>query len=313
MKRVVLDMDPGVDDALALLYALATPDIEIAAITTVSGNVPVRLGTQNALKVLELAGADVPVYEGAAAPLTREPVHATHIHGDDGLGDTKLPASVAMSQGDAVSYLQDALNAPSAPHLVAIGPLTNLALAEFNHPGLLTKASSLTVMGGAVHVAGNAAPRSEFNFFADAEAAHSVLRARAQVRVVPLDVTRQVLLTAEVLQRHTKGEASAVAQFIRESTATPMLFASECHGHDGIYLHDPLAVALALGHLPAEWQRGWGDVETTGGLAHGQLVMDERPTRCDRDRIGVELEWASRVNADAFLELFFRRVLGGYR
>ncbi len=163
MRPVILDVDPGVDDALAILMALHSPELEIIGLTTVSGNVPLDQTTENALKVLELAGrTDVPVYMGAARPLAREPRHAYEVHGPEGLGAAELPDPEAIPAGDAIDFLIEGIEARLGEVIVvATGPLTNLALAEARCPGILSHARRLVIMGGVLHEPGNISPHTE--------------------------------------------------------------------------------------------------------------------------------------------------------
>ena len=181
MRRpVILDADPGVDDALAMMLALGSRELEVLGICTVCGNVPMEVGTGNALKLLALLNRDdVPVYAGACRPLKRKAVYATEVHGKGGLGDAVLPPAGRPSSGDAVAFIVDTLSArPGRVTLIAVGPLTNLALAESRSPGVLKKAREVCVMGGAIDEPGNVTPAAEFNFFADPDAARQVVALR---------------------------------------------------------------------------------------------------------------------------------------
>lgn len=312
MTPVILDMDPGVDDALALLLALRCPELSVRAVTTVSGNVPVDQGTDNALRVLTLAGRDdVPVYRGADVPLIGEPVHAEHIHGAGGLGDAVLPPSTREIAGDAVAFLLDGLaEAPGLVTLIATGPLTNLALAEGRQPGVLRQAARVVIMGGALQDAGNAAPGCEFNFWADPQAAREVLRSGADILLVPLDATHQVLLSPDELSSMAAGDAGPLRQFVRMAAALPMATARREYGYDGLYLHDPLAVAVVARPDLVRVVSASVDVETQGELTAGRLVADERTFTDPSHRHGTLVEWVSRVNREAFLEWFTQRLPG---
>ena len=196
---VILDVDPGVDDAMAILLALSSPELTVLGLTVVSGNVQVETGIENALRILAFAGReDVQVFRGAGKPIGRESVHATEVHGSSGLGEAVLGPSSRKAQENAVGFIVDTLDQkPGEVGLLAVGPLTNLALAEQQFPGILSKAKQIVVMGGAIEEPGNISPTAEFNFFVDPEAARIVIHAKAQVVVVPLDVTQRIGIDRE--------------------------------------------------------------------------------------------------------------------
>ena len=198
---LVLDCDPGIDDALALFLAAApTPRWTLRAVTTVAGNRPLAHTTRNARALLALAGrSDVPVHAGAAEQLDGQPARTNLIHGEDGLGGVPLPEGRPADDEPADVALCRLLNAaaPGTLTLVAVGPLTNLARAERRQPGVLARAGTLAVMGGAVDVPGNVSPAAEFNVWADPLAAAEVLRAHPAIRLFGLDVTSQAAMSSE--------------------------------------------------------------------------------------------------------------------
>lgn len=197
MRKVVIDCDPGIDDALALMLALASPELQVQAVTCVAGNRPLARTTDNAARLLALAGRqEVPVHAGCARPLAQPEPRCNLVHGEDGLGGAALPPGPAPAPGHAVEVLARQLldSPPGTLTLIAVGPLTNLALAEIQHPGLLRRAEALLVMGGAVFRGGNVTPHAEFNFHADPLAAQVVLGAGAGVRLFGLDVTAQAVM-----------------------------------------------------------------------------------------------------------------------
>ncbi|HET7638948.1 MAG TPA: nucleoside hydrolase, partial [Ktedonobacteraceae bacterium] len=166
MRRIILDTDPGIDDALALMLALASPEVRIEAVTTVSGNVHVDFTTRNALALLELLGrGDIPVARGSAWPLLRKPVDAAFVHGDNGLGQVELPEPHIKTVGKhAIDVIiETILSAPGEISLVAIGPLTNIALAARREPAIIQQVREVVIMGGALLVPGNDTPAAEFN------------------------------------------------------------------------------------------------------------------------------------------------------
>lgn len=197
MHRAIIDCDPGIDDALALLLACSSPEIDLLAVTTVAGNRPLDITSRNACRILDAAGRDaVPVFAGCARPIAYAAPRCNRVHGEDGLGGVHLHTEREPAKQHASDFIASALldGEPNTVTLVALGPLTNLALAEIKHPGLLERAKTVAVMGGAVFCPGNVTPSAEFNFHADALAAHVVLDAGVRVQLFGLDVTRQAVM-----------------------------------------------------------------------------------------------------------------------
>ncbi|MCE2440092.1 MAG: nucleoside hydrolase [Candidatus Latescibacteria bacterium] len=306
-RPVILDADPGVDDALAIMLALGSPELAVLGICTVSGNVSLDIGTGNALRVLALLGRDeVPVYPGAGGPLRREAVYATEVHGPGGLGDSALPLPGRSSSGDAVSFLIETLSAlPGEVTLIAVGPLTNLALAEARAPGVLKKAREVCVMGGAVDEPGNITPVAEFNFFADPEAARQVVRSGASITLAPLDVTHRVALEASHL---AEMPATPTGRFVRGAVRPAMELAMRVRAGRQFFLHDPLAVGLAICPSLFRIETVFADVETGGDLTAGQVVADRRLFTTEGNRKGLPIRCALDVDAGRFLALFFPRI-----
>src|SRR5947209_8605605 len=218
MHRIILDTHPAIVDALALFLALASPEIQLEAITTVSGNVNVSLTTYNALTLLELAGrTDIPVARGSSQPLLRQPVYAAFVHGSNGLGAVTLPAPriqpVAAHAVDVI--IEKILAAPGEISLVPIGPLTNIALALRREPRIAQHVREVVIMGGALLVPGNTTPSAEFNIYVDPHAAHIVLHAGWPIRLVSLDTTMQAELRREQVEMLASSE-SPVTVAIRQ-------------------------------------------------------------------------------------------------
>lgn len=244
---LILDVDTGIDDALALAFAVRSASAELLAVTTLAGNVGVERTTANTLAVLDWLGASaVPVHRGASRPLVREPRNATYFHDADGLGGADLPPSgraIGADRGPA-TIVRLASARPGEVTLVCLGPLTNLAIALNVEPTLRTLLREVVVMGGAFGVPGNVTPHAEFNVFADPEAAAQVFAARLpRLTVVGLDVTQQTALSRiawEAADRAGPGDRAArlVAEVCRRAFVDRAL--------DSVYLHDPLAVAVAL-------------------------------------------------------------------
>lgn len=198
MIRLVFDCDPGIDDALALLLACGSPQFEMLGVTSVAGNRPAHITTANACRLLGLAGRDdVTVYGGASRPLAQAQARCNLVHGEDGLGGVPLPAGRPPAAEHASDFIARTLITEPAGSvtLVAVGPLTNLALAEIKHPGVLRRARSLVVMGGAAFRPGNVTPSAEFNFYADPLAAQTVMDSGSEVHMFGLDVTSKALMS----------------------------------------------------------------------------------------------------------------------
>lgn len=304
-RRVLLDVDTGVDDALALMLAIRSSELEVLGVTTVSGNVPVARATANTLLVLEALDAPtIPVVAGAAAPLARAAITATQVHGVDGLGNisTAYPVPKRCAGEGAAEFLLETIRRFSGElTLIATGPLTNIAMAIQRDEMTMRQLRCLTVMGGAIRVPGNVGPVTEFNFGVDPEAAAIVFGSGLNPTLVPLDVTEQV-----VLSRKDVDEAAGTLQdFIQKMTATAMAFHQEHEGFDGMFLHDPLAVGIVLDASLARVRPLHVSVERRGELTAGMAVADlrRRSRACPTATVCVE------VSADRFLDVFRRRVL----
>lgn len=308
---VILDVDPGVDDALAILLALASPELNLLGLTVTSGNVPLENGVENALRVLAFAGReDVPVYRGADRPLARPAVYAKQVHGSTGLGRASLPASSQGARDDATGFLVNTLAEREGVTVIAVGPLTNLATAERRAPGTLSRAERIVVMGGAVAEPGNASPVAEFNFFVDPEAVREVLAAGAKLTLVPLDVTHLVGIDDAEIEETLRQTHTPVARFFVDATEVVVANGRTTGGYAGVYLHDPAAVVLAVRPELFTVETFHADCETAGELTAGQLVTDRRLGLPDGKRKGRPVDVAMDVEAEKMLDLFRTRVLG---
>lgn len=273
----MIDTDPGVDDAIALLVAIASPEVELLAVTTVFGNVSVEQTTENALAILALAGADdVPVAAGAERPLVHsQPHRAAHVHGANGLGGVELPhARRNAEQTPAVRFLADLLHSSSSPVTVcAVGPLTNIALLVATEPAVSARIERLVVMGGA-YGAGNVTPTAEFNVWSDPEAAHRVLSSGLPITVVGLDVTRPTAMDVAAVSRI--GASGPVGSAAAAMLAHYLDFYVRVQGGTGVVIHDALAVLEAiipgiLGTVPRTVS-----VDCGHGPGRGTTLVDRR-------------------------------------
>lgn len=273
MTKLILDCDPGLDDALALLLAHADPALELVAVTTVGGNVDLASTTRNALQLREYLGFDdVPIAAGAAGPLVRAAENAAHVHGPSGLGSVVLPPSTLPElETHAVDLIIDLLSeSPGQIHLVATGPLTNIALALRQEPRIAEWAASFVIMGGS-YSRGNATPAAEFNIYADPEAAAEVFAAGWQVVMVGLDLTLQAIATEEIVQRMARlgrlGDELVIPLSTYWTDPDDANWAGQA-------VHDVCAVAY-LSH-PELFRSGRArvDIETTGEFTSGMTVVD---------------------------------------
>ncbi|MGD0263365.1 MAG: nucleoside hydrolase [Candidatus Methylomirabilota bacterium] len=306
-RRVILDVDTGVDDALAIMLAVRSPELEVLGITTMSGNVPVAQCTANTLLTLEVLEApNVPVVSGAAVPLAKEAFTAAEVHGTDGLGNVtaRYPTPLRRATPGAVEFpLEMIRRFPEELTLVATGPLTNVAMAIQRDREAMRGVHGITVMGGAIRVPGNVGPTTEFNFAVDPEAAATVLGAGLPIRLVPLDVTERVVLSRAAVES-AKGIGKLQA-FIRDMTAATMAFHREHEGFDGMFLHDPLAVGVVADPSLVRVQSMAVAVERRGELTSGMAVADLRR----RSRATPTASVCVEVEAARFLHSFTQRVL----
>jgi purine nucleosidase len=306
MRRIILDTDPGIDDALALMLALASPEVRIEAVTTVSGNVHVDFTTRNALTLLELLGrGDIPVARGSAWPLLRKPVDAAFVHGDNGLGGVELPEPRIKVVGKhAVDVIiETILSAPGEISLVAIGPLTNIALAARREPAIIQQVREVVIMGGALLVPGNDTPTAEFNIFADPHAAHIVLHAGWPVRLVALDVTMQTPLQREQVDTLVRS-GSPVMRVIKQILDYYFDVFAPAYGVTAFHMHDPLCLAAAFRPELLSWESVYVDVELQGSLTMGETVAYFRRPHVPPPNVLA----AVGVDAEQFIQLFMQRI-----
>lgn len=276
-RKIIIDTDPGQDDAVAILLALACPELDVLGITAVAGNVPLNLTELNARKILELAGRpDVPVYAGCDAPLTRKLVTAEYVHGKTGLDGIDLPApSIALQSAHAVDFIIDSLrqHPEGTVTLVPIGPLTNIATAFQKAPDIVSRVQQIVLMGGAYFEVGNITPAAEFNIYVDPEAARIVFASGAPLVVLPLDVTHEALTSrnwVETMRALPNRCGPAVASW----TDFFERFDREKYGSEGAPLHDPCTIAWLLRPDLFEGREINVEIETEGAFTTGMTVAD---------------------------------------
>jgi inosine-uridine nucleoside N-ribohydrolase len=299
---VVIDCDPGHDDAIALLLALASPELDVLGVTTTYGNQTLAKTTANALRVLELAGrADVPVAAGADRPLVRDLVVAAHVHGDSGLDGPLLPEPATVPVAvDAVELMAGiVVRSERAVTLVPTGPLTNVARYLDLHGG--DGLERIVLMGGAVGE-GNMTPAAEFNVWADPEAAAAVFASGLDVTMIGLDVTHRAVTTAAVQQR--LRDAGRVGAFVADLVDFFTVYHRETYGWEGAPIHDAVTVAYLVDRALVPTVRRNVEVETVSDLCRGRTVVDlwQRTERPPNAAVGTD------VDAEAFFGLLVERL-----
>lgn len=311
MKRVILDTDPGVDDAMAILFALRSPEVQLCAITTVYGNGGVENTTANALKILEVGNRpDIPVVSGAARPLLHDyHGHGSIVHGDDGLGNTNLPPPRSRPLNErAASYLVDQIMTnPGDITLIAIGPLTNIALAVALEPAIAENVREVIIMGGAVDHRGNASPLAEANIHNDAAAAHIVFQAGWPLTMIGLNVTHQTIITPDYLAR-LKAADRGVTDFIVEISDFYFKAYQRWGQVPGFPVHDSSAMAYAIDPSLFESEQLYVDVHVS---ADGAKDRANGQTRADwRGQWGLppNVNVCTKVDNERFLELYYQRL-----
>jgi len=305
--RIIIDTDPGVDDALTFLLALASPEIQLEALTTVCGNIGIDKTTRNALSVLELAHAShIPVARGCALPLVSAPHKSGEaVHGSSGIGKAVLPEpkSKPIDQ-HAIDYLIERILAePQQITLFTIGPMTNLALAIRKEPRIVQALKELVIMGGAIKQGGNVTPLAEFNIHADPHAAHIVFHSGIPITLIPLDATYKCLLTTADVERLNQID-SPIARFVRDATSVYMDFYKKYEGFDGCALHDPLTLAVIIAPELFTFEEHHVDVDISGGVSMGNTFADFMKVSKKPANMKVALD----VRGRDFIELFLERM-----
>ena len=276
-RSFLIDTDTASDDAVALIMALRSPHVRVAAITTVAGNVNVDQATRNALYTAELCGSDVPVYRGAAKPLSRDLSDATWFHGRDGLGDRGYPAPrKAAESATATEAIIDLIESHPGIELVTLGPLTNIAQALLRKPQIAAAVSRCVVMGGNPCCVGNVTPAAEYNFWTDPEAARIVMRSGLPVELVGWHLCRGEAVLNQRDIDAVLAIGTAVARFAIDCNSHARDAYFEQTGEDGISLPDPVAMAIALDPTIATSSSDhYVDVETASDLTRGMSVVDQ--------------------------------------
>ncbi len=307
-RKIIIDTDPGQDDAVAILLALASPDeIDVIGITAVAGNVPLPLTEKNARIICELAGkSDIPIYAGCDRPLAHTLVTAEHVHGKTGLDGPNLPdPSLQLTDGHAVDYIIETLRAYPAGSitLCPLGPLTNIATAFQKAPDIIEKVQEIILMGGAYFEVGNMTPAAEFNIYVDPEAADIVFKSGAPIVVMPLDVTHKVLVTRSRNDAF-RNLGTAVGTAVAQMTDFFERYDKEKYGSDGAPLHDPCVTAYLIQPDLFKGRFVNVEIETQSELTRGMTVADWWDVT---DRAPNAL-FIGDVDADGFFDLLTQRL-----
>jgi inosine-uridine nucleoside N-ribohydrolase len=305
-KRILIDADPGIDDSLAILLALASPELSLEGLSVVHGNCSLEQATLNGLSILELANAGhIPLAKGCELPLVQPSLLAPETHGDTGLGYAKLPEPQGRPIGQhAIDFLiQKIMSNPGEITLVAIGPLTNIALAIRQEPRFVGALKELIIMGGAIRHEGNTTALAEFNTSVDPHAAHIVFHAGIPTMLVPLDVTYQCVLTAQDVER-LQRISSPIPRFIKDATRFYMEFHDEYQGVVGCVINDPLALALTFAPELCDYQDLAVDVDISGGVSMGKTFADFY----NYTKKPANMKVALGVRAGDFIGLFLDRM-----
>ncbi|WP_339646779.1 nucleoside hydrolase [Jannaschia helgolandensis] len=306
-RKIIIDTDPGQDDAVAILLALASPELQVLGLTAVAGNVPLDLTARNARIVCELARRpDVPVFAGCDRPLARDLVTAEHVHGKTGLdGPQMAEPTMPLQDIHAVDFIIETLRAeaPGTVTLCPLGPLTNIATAFRRAPDIVARVQRIVLMGGAYFEVGNITPAAEFNIYVDPEAARIVFAAGAPITVLPLDATHKALTTADRVQAF-RDLGTEVGRMVAAWTDFFERFDKEKYGSAGAPLHDPCVIAWLLKPDLFTGREINVEIEVDSPLTRGMTVADwwrvtDRPANA---------LFIGDVDADGFFSLLTERL-----
>ncbi|OIT21883.1 PREDICTED: probable uridine nucleosidase 2 [Nicotiana attenuata] len=314
-KKIIIDTDPGIDDAMAIFVALQSPEIEVIGLTTIYGNVYTSLATRNALHLLDVAGrTDIPVAEGSHVTITKGTKLriADFVHGTDGLGNQNFPApnGKPIDQNAAEFLIQQASLYPGKVTVVALGPLTNIALAIQSDPAFVKNIRQIVVLGGAFAVNGNVNPAAEANIFGDPDAADIVFTSGADVLAVGINVTHQVVLTDSDRNELAKSNGK-FAKYLDKILGVYFGYHHDAYSTKGVYLHDPTALLAAVDPSLITYTEGAVRVQTIG-ITRGLTLFYNKQKRfgevtewCDKPSVKV----AVTVDAPKVLKLVMERLI----
>ena len=308
-RKVIIDCDPGIDDSLAILLALNSPELEILGITTCSGNVKAETGAENALKTLQISSSlHIPVYIGEENPLKRELVTAQDTHGEDGMGENFYEKVTEVKvKENAVDFIIDTLKNNKDVSIIALGPLTNIAKALIKDKDAFNNLDEFVSMGGAFRIHGNCSPVAEFNYWVDPHAADYVYKnLPKKIHMIGLDVTRKIVLTPNIIEFINRLDKN-IARYITEITRFYIDFHWEQEGIIGCVINDPLAVAYFIDRSICSGFDSFVEV-VEEGIAMGQTVVDSFDFY-KRDKNSIIL---TQVDEKKFMNMFLKRIFKGY-
>ncbi|KAG6727293.1 hypothetical protein I3842_02G122700 [Carya illinoinensis] len=312
-KKIIIDTDPGIDDAMAIFLALRSPEVELIGLTTVFGNVYTTLATRNALHLLEVAGrTDIPVAEGSHVTINKDtkPRVADFVHGADGLGNQNFPPGKAIEQSAAAFLIEQANLYPGKVTVVALGALTNIALAIQQDPAFSKNIGQIILLGGAFAINGNVNPAAEANIFGDPDAADIVFTSGADVLAVGLNVTHQVILTDDDRQKLARSDGK-FAQYLCKILGVYFSYHDYAYNTKGVFLHDPTTLLAAVDPSLMTYAEGVVRVQTSG-ITRGLTLLHNT-----QKRFGEVTEWSDKptvkvavtVDAPAILNLVMERLM----
>ena len=306
-RKIIIDTDPGQDDAGAIMLAAASPELDVLALTAVAGNVPLELTKRNARLILDICGrSDIPVYAGAEKPLKRDLVTAEEVHGKTGIDGVHIyEPPVPLADGHAVDFIIKAIrdNEKSAITLCPLGPLTNIAMALQKAPDIAERVGEIVLMGGGFFEGGNITPTAEFNIYVDPEAAEIVFASGIKIIMMPLDVTHKVLTRKDRIAR-LRAEGGKPAGIMADMLEYFERFDEQKYGTDGGPLHDPTVIAYLLKPELFSGRECNVEIETKSELTLGMTVIDWwRVTNRKKNVLVIK-----DVDDDGFFDLFIERL-----
>ena len=307
-RKVIIDCDPGIDDALAILLALNSDELEVLGLTITSGNVPARMGAKNALKTLQIANRlDIPVYVGEEFPLQRKLITAQDTHGEDGIGENFYDDVKGEILEGGVDFIIDTLKREEKVSIIALGPLTNIAKALMKDKDAFDNLDEFVSMGGAFRIHGNCSPVAEFNYWVDPHAAdYTYKHLPKKIHMVGLDVTRKIVLTPNIIEFINRLEKEK-SKFITEITRFYIDFHWQQEGIIGCVINDPLAVAYFIDRNLCKGFDSYVEV-VHDGVAIGQSIVDSFNFYKKEPNAHV----LTQTDEKAFMKMFLKRIFKGY-
>lgn len=303
---VIIDTDPGIDDALALFLAFSSDKLDIRAVTSVGGNIPLEKTTKNSIDLVSYIGANTKVAKGASGPILRQLHTAEYVHGETGLHSVVLPdGNIKLYEKSAWDTIyEEAIKCEGKLNIIALGPLTNIAIALMKYPDLVHKIEKITLMGGSCYI-GNTTPSAEFNIYVDAEAADMVFKSGIPVTMVGLDATHKALVSEKDIEYITQGK-NKVCTTVRELFNCCSIIC-KLYGLEGAIVHDALAVAAIIEPSIIEKYKYYVAVETKGELTYGKTVVDIYNVTKNKPNAEVAMD----VDRERFVEMF-REMMNSY-